>query len=216
MLEGVHMAVYDRKNHCFHCTLTYYGPPAAGKTATLMGISAYFKDMGTILSEIDSYVTENSRGIRLTIPGLRPIHGLPVQIHLRAIPGVTLYERYLLAILKDVDGVMFVADCQRVKLQENIRYLQKVARELTNQHQRFSQFPVVLQYNKRDLPSALPATILDKYLNPLGWPTFETIGCRLPQPDHEPWITMRTIDALKALQELVLTKLNTQPLKLGF
>jgi len=210
------MAIYDRKNHCFHCTLTYYGPSAGGKTSTLMGISEYCKAEGVIIREVESEVSEHRHIIKVTVPGISTIHGKPVLMHLRALAGVTLHEHIRLATLRDVDGVMFVADSTRDKLQENMRHLQAVAREITNQKQRFNAFPVVLQYNKRDLPSALPATILDKYLNPLGWPTFETIGCRLPQPDHEPWITMRTIDALKALQELVLAKLNTQLPKLDF
>ncbi|HYF63640.1 MAG TPA: gliding-motility protein MglA [Herpetosiphonaceae bacterium] len=200
------MATYDRKNRCFHCTLTYYGPSAGGKTSTLLGISEYFKAAGTLIREVHEETRPHVHIVKATVPGIGLIHGKPVQMHLQALAGATMYDHARLATLKDADGVVFVANSIRDMLQENIRHLQAVAREITRQKQRFTTFPLVLQYNKRDWPDALPTTVLDKYLNPFGWPAFETIACRRPQRDQP--ITTATIDALNALQELVLAKLN--------
>ncbi|GIV96102.1 MAG: hypothetical protein KatS3mg057_0759 [Herpetosiphonaceae bacterium] len=95
------------------------------------------------------------------------------------------------------DGVVFVADSQRDKLEENINSLKELARNITKQNKKFNEFPIVLQYNKRDLPNALPVAVMDKYLNPLGWQRFEAVAST----------GVGVFDTLKAISKLVISKL---------
>jgi len=104
--------------------------------------------------------------------------------------------------LNGADGVVFVADSQRNKLEENVRSLQELARNITRQGKRFAEFPVVLQYNKRDLPNALPVAVLDRYLR------YRTSDGNLVERFEAVATTGRGVfDTLKAISKLVISKL---------
>src|SRR5205814_2473301 len=82
---------------------------------------------------------------------LGQVHGFQTRIHLFTVPGQVLYERTRVAVLNGADGVVFVADSQRHKLQEDVQSLQELARNLTVMGKKFLEYPLVMQYNKRDL-----------------------------------------------------------------
>jgi hypothetical protein len=66
---------------------------------------------------------------------------------------------------------------------------------------------VVLQYNKRDMPSVLPAEVMDKYLNPLGWPRFEsTLWWR--DGSYQLRRTVGVLEAFQAVRERVIARLG--------
>jgi hypothetical protein len=113
------------------------------------------------------------------------------------VPGQVLYERTRIAVLNGSDGVVFVADSARDKLEENIKSLKELAVNITRQNKKFQEFPIVLQYNKRDLPTALPVPVLDKYLNGMQWVRFEAIATT----------GVGVFDTLKAISKLVISKL---------
>ncbi|MBM7846346.1 GTPase domain-containing protein [Herpetosiphon giganteus] len=77
-------------------------------------------------------------------------------------------------LISIADAVMFVADSQNVKLEENIIKLRNVARMQQQNQRNFSQLPLVLQYNKRDMSPIIPIDTLQRFLNPLGWNYVET------------------------------------------
>jgi signal recognition particle receptor subunit beta len=128
---------------------------------------------------------------------LGKVRGFSTRFHLYTVPGQILYERTRVAVLNGADGVVFVADSQRDKLQEDIKSLQELARNITRQNKKFSEFPMVLQYNKRDMPSVLPSTVMDKYLNPLSWQRFDAVATT----------GVGVFDTLKAISKLVISKL---------
>ncbi len=76
--------------------------------------------------------------------------------------------------MQGADGIVFVADSRRDKLKLNMERLQEMVQSLYAIGQSLESVPIVLQYNKRDLPSAVPVEVMDKYLNPLQWPRFES------------------------------------------
>ena len=114
-------------------------------------------------------------------------------------PGIarSTVERTRVAVLNGADGVIFVADSGKKKLEENVLSLKELARNITKQNKKFNEFPLVLQYNKRDLPDALPMAVMDKYLNPLNWQRYEAVAST----------GVGVFDTLKAISKLVISKL---------
>ena len=100
-------------------------------------------------------------------------------------------------MLNGADGVVFVADSQKHKLEENIKSLRELAVNITKQNKKFQEFPIILQYNKRDVPNALPVATLDKYLNGMGWQRYEAVATT----------GVGIFDTLKAISKLVISRL---------
>jgi signal recognition particle receptor subunit beta len=180
-----------------HCKLVYYGPGLSGKTTNLKYIFTAVPtgSRGDLLS-ID---TEMERTLFFDfLPlDLGRVHGYQVRFHIYTVPGQVLYERTRVAVLNGADGVVFVADSQKSKLGENVRSLQELARNLTQQGKRFLDYPIVIQYNKRDMPDALPLPILEKYLNSMGFPSYEGVAST----------GVGVFDTLRAISKMVISKL---------
>ncbi|MCS7291219.1 MAG: GTPase domain-containing protein [Roseiflexus sp.] len=191
------MALINVAAREIHCKIVYYGPGMSGKTSNLQYIHSQVPKEAK--GELLSIATETERTLFFDfLPlDLGKVRGFQTRFHLYTVPGQVLYERTRVAVLSGADGVVFVADSQKHKLEENIRSLRELAINITRQNKRFQDFPIVLQYNKRDVPGALPVATLDKYLNTLGWQRFEataTIGAGV-------------FDTLKAISKLVISKL---------
>ena len=180
-----------------HCKLVYYGPGLSGKTTNLKYIFSAVPTgaRGDLLS-IDTE-TERTLFFDFMPLDLGRVHGYQVRFHIYTVPGQVLYERTWVAVLNGADGVVFVADSQKSKLGENVRSLQELARNLTQQGKRFLDFPLVLQYNKRDFPDALPLPILEKYLNSMGFPAFEAVASS----------GGGVFDTLRTISKMVISKL---------
>lgn len=191
------MAIINVGVREIHCKIVYYGPGMCGKTSNLQYIHSQVprEAKGDLLS----IATETERTLFFDfLPlDLGKVRGFSTRFHLYTVPGQVLYERTRVAVLNGADGVVFVADSQRDKLQEDIKSLQELARNITRQNKKFSEFPIVLQYNKRDIPNALPVPIMDKYLNPLNWQRYDAVATT----------GVGVFDTLKAISKLVISKL---------
>ncbi|MCC6944023.1 MAG: gliding-motility protein MglA, partial [Thermomicrobiales bacterium] len=108
-----------------------------------------------------------------------------------------LYERTRVAVLNGADGVVFVADASRDRLPDNLQSLRELAQNLTAQGKRFLDYPLVMQYNKMDLPQALPVPVLDRYLNTIKVPRFESTAVN----------GKGVFETLRAISKLVINKL---------
>jgi len=191
------MALINVAAREIHCKIVYYGPGMCGKTTNLQYIHTQVPRDAK--GDLLSIATETERTLFFDfLPlDLGKVRGFQTRFHLYTVPGQVLYERTRVAVLNGSDGVVFVADSQRDKLEENIKSLKELAVNITRQNKKFQEFPVVLQYNKRDLPTALPVQVLDKYLNTMNWTRFEAIA---PKGDG-------VFDTLKAISKLVISKL---------
>ncbi len=180
-----------------HCKLVYYGPGLSGKTTNLKYIFGAVPNQarGDLLT-IDTE-TERTLFFDFLPLDLGKVHGYQVRFHIYTVPGQVLYERTRVAVLNGSDGVVFVADSQRSKLADNVRSLQELARNLTQQGKRFLEFPLVLQYNKRDFPDALPLPILERYLNSMKVPSYEAVAST----------GVGVFDTLRAISKQVISKL---------
>jgi signal recognition particle receptor subunit beta len=180
-----------------HCKIVYYGPGLCGKTTNLKYIHTAVPQQAK--GDLISIATETERTLFFDfLPlDLGSVHGFQTRFHLYTVPGQVLYERTRVAVLNAADGVVFVADSQRHKLQEDVQSLQELARNITLQGKKFLEFPLVMQYNKRDLDTALPLEIMDRYLNTIRVPRFEAVAAR----------GIGVFDTLKAISKLVIAKL---------
>jgi signal recognition particle receptor subunit beta len=180
-----------------HCKIVYYGPGLCGKTTNLKYIHSAVPQQAK--GDLISIATETERTLFFDfLPlDLGSVHGFKTRFHLYTVPGQVLYERTRVAVLNAADGVVFVADSQRHKLQEDVQSLQELARNITLQGKKFLEFPLVMQYNKRDLDTALPVEIMDRYLNTIRVPRFEAVAAK----------GIGVFDTLKTISKLVIGKL---------
>lgn len=167
------MALINVATREIHGKIVYYGPGLCGKTTNLQFIHSKVPQNGR--SDLLSIATETERTLFFDFMPLElgKVHGFSIRFHLYTVPGQILYERTRVAVLNGTDGVVFVADAQRDRLAENLQSLRELAQNLKNQGKRLTDFPLVMQYNKMDLPGALPVPVLDRYLNTIKAPRFE-------------------------------------------
>jgi signal recognition particle receptor subunit beta len=170
------MALINVAAREIHGKIVYYGPGLCGKTTNLQYIHGKIPS-GT-KGDLLSIATETERTLFFDfLPlDLGKVHGFTIRFHLYTVPGQELYEPTRIAVLNGADGVVFVADAQRERLQDNLQSLRELAQNVSAQGKRFTDFPLVMQYNKMDLPSALPVPVLDRYLNKIRAPRFEAIA----------------------------------------
>jgi mutual gliding-motility protein MglA len=195
------MALINVAAREIHCKIVYYGPGMSGKTSNLQYIHSQVPR--DTKGELLSIATETERTLFFDfLPlDLGRVRGFQTRFHLYTVPGQVLYERTRVAVLNGADGVVFVADSQKHKMRENIASLQELAENVKKQNKNFRDFPIVLQYNKRDVPGSLPLETMDQYLNPpqlkMGWQRYEA----------EATNGRGVFDTLKAISKLVISKL---------
>lgn len=181
-----------------NCKLVYYGPGLGGKTTNLQFI--YSKTNPEARGKMISLATETERTLFFDfLPlSLGEIRGFKTRFHLYTVPGQVFYDASRALILKGVDGVVFVADSQIERMEANIESLDNLRVNLEEKGYNLDKIPYVMQYNKRDLPSAVPIDELRKLLNPTGVQEFEAIATT----------GAGVFDTLKAVAKLVLTELK--------
>ncbi len=191
------MALINVASREIHCKIVYYGPGMSGKTSNLQYIHTQVPQ--NTKGDLLSIATETERTLFFDfLPlDLGKVRGFQTRFHLYTVPGQVLYERTRVAVLNGADGVVFVADSQKHKLEENIRSLKELAINVTKQNKNFKEFPMVLQYNKRDVPGALTMAVLDKYMNVMNWPRYEATATN----------GGGVFDTLRAISKLVISRL---------
>jgi len=153
--------------------VVYYGPGLCGKTTNLSYI--YGHTANDSRGEMVSLETETDRTLFFDLLPIDvgSIAGFNTRIQLYTVPGQVFYNTTRKLVLKGVDGVVFVADSQRPMLSANIESLRNLEENLGEMGLSLETLPIVIQYNKRDLPDVLPVDELNRAMNPRGWPHFE-------------------------------------------
>jgi len=144
--------------------IVYYGPAMSGKTTNLQHIHA--KTNPALRSELVSLKTREDRTIFFDFMQieLSPIKGLKPKFQLYTVPGQTYYLATRKVVLQGCDGVVFVVDSQKERLDENRETLANLHTNLRELGLASAQLPIIYQLNKRDLPSALEADALKRQL----------------------------------------------------
>jgi len=156
-----------------HCKIVYYGPSLGGKTTNIQWV--YQKTMSKEKSELFTLPTAVERTMFFDFLPLNigDIRGFQTRFHLYTVPGQVVYDASRKLILKGLDGVVFVADSQAERMEENIESMKNLKKNLEQQGYDINEIPLVIQYNKRDLPNALPLSELRSTLNRYNAPDFE-------------------------------------------
>ena len=156
-----------------HCKIVYYGPSLSGKTTNLQWV--YHKTNVQEKSDLLELPTDIERTLFFDFLPIEvgQIRGFNTRFHLYTVPGQVVYDASRKLILKGLDGVVFVADSQPERMEENIQSLKDLKNNLELQGYHIEELPLVIQYNKRDLPNALPLARLRNSLNLYNSPDFE-------------------------------------------
>ncbi|AOY58949.1 MULTISPECIES: GTP-binding protein [Desulfococcus] len=145
------MANINLKSREIEVKIVYYGPGRGGKTTNLEYIFKTFRKQVT--GEMVSARTEGDRTLFFDfLPmGLGKVRGYDIRVKLYTVPGQVKYASTRKIVLKDVDGVIFVADSLQVRRIKNMESLKDLHLNLREYGTSILNIPLVLQYNKRDL-----------------------------------------------------------------
>ncbi len=192
------MSMINYASREINCKIVYYGPGLCGKTTNLEHV--YNKVNPETRGKMISLATENERTLFFDfLPvDLGAIRGFKTRFHLYTVPGQVYYNASRRLILKGVDGVVFVADSQVERMDANIASMQNLYENLADYGYDPRQLPMVLQYNKRDLPEVVSAEELSAQLNPASLQEYEAVATQ----------GVGVFDTLRAVSKLVLTSLS--------
>jgi mutual gliding-motility protein MglA len=170
------MALVNVAKREINCKVVYYGAGFSGKTTNLQFIHTH----SPLAARGDLMALQTDRERTLTFEfmplDLGAIHGFQVRFHLYTVPGQVLYETTRRAVLEGVDGVVFVADSTPEKFDENYQSLTELEGYMRAMRKDPSEFPFVMQWNKRDAPHAVPVETLETYLNRRGVRSFPAVA----------------------------------------
>ena len=191
------MALIDVAGREIRAKIVYYGPGLGGKTTNLRYI--YARIPAETKGELVSLAGANGRTLFFDfLPlDLGRVLGFTIRFQLYTVAGQTPYERTRRTVLSGVDGAVFVADAQRERLADNVASLRELTENLADQGKGLPALPLVLQYNKMDLPNALAAQTLDDALNRHGVPRYEAVAT----------LGTGVFDTLRAISKLVASRL---------
>ena len=170
------MPFIDVKKQQLQCKIVYYGTGLGGKTTNLRFIhkKTDAKNRGKLLS----LETETERTLFFDfVPiSMGKIGDLETRFSFYTVPGQSFYNLTRKAILKEVDGVVFVADSQEDRMEANIDSILNLEENLLTYGIDMKDTPHVIQYNKRDLEAIVPVEQIRKELNRYNAPDFEAIA----------------------------------------
>ena len=180
------------------CKIVYYGPGRSGKTSNLQYVHAFVPEERK--GPMVSLATETDRTLFFDfLPlDLGTISGFRTRVQLYTVPGQVYYNATRKLVLRGADGVVFVADSQPEQFDENIESLRNLHENLLEENIDLRNFPMVIQYNKRDLPGVVPIAELDDVLNFRAVPSF---GAAAVSGEG-------VFDTLKSVSQLVLQNLS--------
>jgi len=178
--------------------IVYYGPGRSGKTTNLQYI--YGQVPEDRRGRMVSLATETDRTLFFDfLPlDLGTISGFQTRFQLYTVPGQVYYDATRKLVLQGADGVVFVADSQRAQDQENVESFRNLQVNLLEQGIDPRQLPIVLQYNKRDLPDVMSVEEMDDLLNYRDLPRYEARALA----------GAGVFDTLRGISELVLRRLS--------
>jgi signal recognition particle receptor subunit beta len=178
--------------------IVFYGPGLGGKTTNLQYI--FERSNPQQKGKLISLATETDRTLFFDfLPlDLGSVRGFKTRFHLYTVPGQVFYDASRKLILKGVDGVIFVADSQEARMDANVESLRNLEENLKENGFDLKTIPYALQFNKRDLPTAVAVDTMYRVLNYKGEPTFEAVATQ----------GMGVFETLKASAKQVLYELR--------
>jgi signal recognition particle receptor subunit beta len=184
------------------CKIVYYGPGLSGKTTNLQYV--HQKIPPQTRGDLISLATDQDRTLYFDfLPvNIGKVHGFSTKFQLYTVPGQVYYNATRKLVLRGVDGLVFVADSQKSKMDENLESYQNLLDNLAEYGYNLDKLPLVLQYNKRDLTPLISLEDLQKALNPQQFPYYEAVAIR----------GVGVFDTLKCISKMVLDQAKRKQL----
>lgn len=181
-----------------NCKIVYYGPGLGGKTTNIKYV--YSKINPETRGRLISLATELDRTLFFDfLPlDLGTIRGFRTRFHLYTVPGQVYYNASRRLILKGLDGLVFVADSQINRLDDNLDSVYNLQENLSTYNIDIETIPHVIQYNKRDLPNIVSVEELEGLLNPRKVAHFEAVATQ----------GLGVFDTLKSVAKMVIKSLS--------
>jgi len=182
-----------------NCKVVYYGPGLGGKTTNIQYV--YEKLAPETKGKLVTLATEMDRTLFFDFLPLElgEVKGFKTRFHLYTVPGQVYYNASRKLILRGVDGIVFVADSSEARFDANIEALYNLHENLKEYDLSLDEIPFVIQWNKRDMPDAIPVDELNQELNPEGYENFEAVAVN----------GVGVFDTLKCVAKQVLRQLQT-------
>jgi len=182
-----------------NCKVVYYGPGLGGKTTNIQYV--YEKLAPETKGKLVTLATEMDRTLFFDFLPLElgEVKGFKTRFHLYTVPGQVYYNASRKLILRGVDGIVFVADSSEARFDANIEALYNLHDNLKEYDLSLDEIPFVIQWNKRDMPDAIPVDELNQELNPEGHENFEAVAVN----------GVGVFDTLKCVAKQVLRQLQT-------
>jgi signal recognition particle receptor subunit beta len=176
------MAIINPVRRELQVKIVYYGPALGGKTTSLVQVHDHAQTTSGNKGKLVSLATSSDRTLFFDFFPIEgaSIKGFKTKFQLYTVPGQVIYTVTRELVLRGADGIVFVADSQYEKMEENVESFQDMERNLAKQNLSLQDIPYVLQYNKRDLPSAAPMDYLEYLLNDreVPAPSFASVAHR--------------------------------------
>ncbi len=156
--------------------IVYYGPGMSGKTTNLEVIHQRAPEPNR--GELTSISTDGDRTLFFDFMplDLGTVAGMRTCFQIYTVPGQVYYNSTRKLVLQGVDGIVFVSDSSASMVEENLESMRNLEENLNEYGKSLTTLPHVIQFNKRDMPDALPVEELNQILNAHGAPTFEAIA----------------------------------------
>ena len=170
------MVVVSYSGKEINAKLVYYGAGLSGKTTNLEAIYEAVPD--TSRGKMVSMKTQSDRTLFFDLLplDLGEIMGFKTRFLLYTVPGQVFYNATRKLVLKGADAIVFVADSEVGKMEENKESLANLRANLAEYGLTLDTIPWVIQYNKRDLPNVYTVDELNAELNPMKVPSFEAVA----------------------------------------
>jgi signal recognition particle receptor subunit beta len=177
------MAIINQATKELQVKIVYYGPAKSGKTTNLEQVHANVQvPDSTAKGKMTSLATSSDRTLFFDFFPLETvaIKGFKTKFALFTVPGQVIYNATRQIVLRGVDGIVFVADSQYDKMEENVETFKHLEDNLKTLNLNLDDIPYVMQYNKRDLPEVAPIEYMDFVLNnrEVQVPSFEASAAK--------------------------------------
>jgi len=158
------------------CKIVYYGPGRSGKTTNLQYIHSRLP--AEKKTDMVSLATEKDRTLFFDFLPIDIGHfgGFKTRFQIYTVPGQVYYDSTRTLVLQGADGVVFVADSQKSRLEDNIESFENLKENLLKNGYQLDEIPIVIQYNKRDLENKIEIDVLQNIINHSQYPFFESIA----------------------------------------